>query len=249
MSQIGRLRSEQAFHDAQARRRAADLAAPALIFKDEDYLDHESWIRPALARLGDLRGLCVLDLGCGHGMAAVVMARRGARVVGLDLSTGYLQEARGRARANEVNVGWVAADAEALPFADASFDAVWGHAVLHHLDVDRGAAELWRVLRPSGVAVLCEPWGENPLLRWARQRLPYPGKERTPHEMPLDRASVAALRRQFPKLTVEGHQLLAMAGRLLGRRPWLERWDARLLRFAPALERWCRYAVLTLRKT
>lgn len=246
MPHSARLHTEQAFHDQQARLRAGDLARRSLVFSDDAYLDHETWIRPALTRLGDVRGRRVLDLGCGHGMAAVVLARRGARVTGLDLSLGYLREAQTRARANGARIGWVAADAERLPFADATFDAVWGNAVLHHLDLDRAGRELKRVLRPAGVAVFCEPWGENPLLAWARRRLPYPGKDRTPDETPLDGAGLDILRRYFPRLTVEGHQLLAMAARVFGPRPWLECWDRGLLHRLPALRRWCRYAVLTM---
>src|SRR5207302_1903430 len=83
----------------------------------------------------------------------------------------YVAEARRRARANGAAVKIVTADAERLPFADASFDRVWGNAVLHHLDLGRAAPELRRVLAPGGVAVFCEPWGENPLLTWARRRL------------------------------------------------------------------------------
>src|SRR5262245_19609085 len=90
--------SEQAFHDKQAGQRSATFRADpaALRFSDDPYLDHESWIRPALARLGDVSGLDVLDYGCGHGMAAVVLARRGARVTAFDLSARYVAEAAGR---------------------------------------------------------------------------------------------------------------------------------------------------------
>lgn len=247
MPRLSRLRHEQAFHDEQARRRALDLADRSLVFADDDYLDHETWIRPAFARLGDVRGRRILDLGCGHGMAAIVLARRGARVTALDLSTGYLHEARARARANGVDIGWVAADGERLPFADATFDGIWGNAVLHHLDLDLAGRELRRVLRPGGVAVFCEPWGENPLLGWARRALPYAGKQRTPDEMPLDQGGLAVLRHSLPTLTLEGHQLLGMIGRVLGPRPWLARVDGWLLRQAPWLQRWCRYVVLTER--
>src|SRR5438270_286729 len=108
-------------------------------------------------------------------MAAVVLARRGARVTALDLSPGYLAEAAARARANRASVSPVQGDAERLPFAEGAFDRVWGNAILHHLDVGTAGRELWRILRPGGRAVLCEPWGNNPLLRWARRRLSYPG--------------------------------------------------------------------------
>src|SRR5207253_9747875 len=99
MPATDRLRREQRFHDAQARARAATFArAPQrLSFADADYLDHETWVRPAFDRLGDVRGKRVLDYGCGHGMAAVVLARRGARVTACDLSAGYVAAARARA--------------------------------------------------------------------------------------------------------------------------------------------------------
>jgi hypothetical protein len=102
------------------------------------------------------------------------------------------------------------------------------------------------VLRPGGVAVFCEPWGENKLLALARRWLPYRGKQRTPDETPLSRGDVDLLRRSFPELNVEGHQFLTMIGRVLGPRRRLARGDAWLLRQLPLLRRWCRYVVLTM---
>jgi SAM-dependent methyltransferase len=182
-------------------------------------------------------------------MAAVVLARRGARVVGIDVSAGYLDEARRRAEVNGARVAFVQADAERLPFAAGSFDRVWGNAVLHHLDLPTAARELRRVLAPGGRAVFCEPWGDNPLLAWARRRLRYPGKQHTPDERPLDRRCLPVLRAVFPRLRAEGFQLLSMARRVL--RPGrlvagLEWCDRRLLRLAPGLGRFCRYVVLSL---
>jgi SAM-dependent methyltransferase len=246
---MDRLRSELAFHDHQAGQRA--LSGADLHFDDDTYLDHETWVRPAVARLGEVRGLRVLDYGCGHGMAAVVLARRGAAVTAFDLSEGYLHEAAARAAANGVALDLVKADGERLPFADAAFDRVWGNAVLHHLDPGRAGRELYRVLRPGGLAVFCEPLGENPLLDWARRRAPYPGKDRTPDERPLRLSQVRQLERIFPSVEVEGWQLLSMVRRVLGDRGLtrcLGRCDRLLLACVPALQRFCRYAVLTLRR-
>jgi SAM-dependent methyltransferase len=248
---MDRLDSEQAFHDTQARDRAATFERDPgrLVFRDGDYLDHETWIRPAFEALGDVNGLRVLDYGCGHGMAAAVLARRGARVVAFDLSPGYVSEAQRRAKANGVSVEFLVADGQRLPFADESFDRVWGNAVLHHLDLVRAGSELRRVLRPGGVAVFCEPWGANPLLSFARRHLPYPGKERTPDEQPLRPRGVAALRHYFPSLEVRGFQLLSMLRRVLpgpGLMRRLETCDGWLLRRWPGLQQFCRYVVLIL---
>jgi SAM-dependent methyltransferase len=243
------LASERAFHDQQAAGRACRFqAAEDFYFRDEDYLNHETWIRPAFALLGEVAGQRVLDLGCGHGMAGVVLARRGALVTGCDLSAGYLVEASRRARANGVSLPFLQTDAHRLPFADASFDRIWGNAVLHHLDLERMAQELHRVLRPGGRAVFCEPWGANPLLRLARRYLPYPGKERTVDEEPLRAEHLGPLRALFPSLAVQPCQFLAMARRLLpaGRLTrWLEWCDDRLLPRLPFLSQLCRYVILT----
>ncbi len=253
MSATDRLVEELAFHDRQARERAVCLSSDgSLRFRDDDYLSHETWMRPAFARLGDVAGLRALDFGCGHGMAAVVLARRGAAVTAFDLSPGYLHEARRRALANGAQIELVQADGERLPFAAGSFDRVWGNAVLHHLDLPVAARELHRVLRPGGLAVFCEPWGENVLLDWARRRLPYPGKHRTPDERPLRRHHLPQLQAVFQRVEVEGHQLFGMARRVLG--PGrvtgaLDRCDAALLRTLPGLARFCRYVVLTLHRS
>jgi SAM-dependent methyltransferase len=252
MPATDRLADERAFHDRQAHARAACCPHPGVLrFDDDDFLDHETWIRPAFAKLGDLAGLAALDFGCGHGMAAVVMARRGARVTAFDLSAGYVVEARTRAEVNGAQIDFVQADGERLPFADQTFDRVWGNAILHHLDLTIAATELRRVLRPGGIAVFCEPWGENPLLEWARQCLPYPGKQHTRDERPLRWADLGPLQAAFPSLQVEGHQLLGMVRRALGIGPvtralaWC---DGPLLRCIPPFGRLCRYVVLTLRR-
>jgi len=250
MSNNHRLAAERAFHDRQAAERLADLTElSSLRFRDDRYLGHETWIRPAFAKLGDVAGRHILDLGCGHAMASVVLARRGAYVTAVDLSVGYLAEARRRAAANEVAIEFVEADAQRLPFPDASFDAIWANAVLHHLDLRLAAAELSRVLRPGGVAVCCEPLGGNPLLTFGRRWLPYPGKGRTRDEEPLHPSDIAILRERFPRLTIEGHQLFSMIRRIMGAgrlTSVLERLDDRLLKCSPSLWRFCRYLVLTL---
>jgi SAM-dependent methyltransferase len=251
MGATDRHQSERAFHDRQARQRAAAFVRRPheLSFRDDCYLDHETWIRPAFEQLGQLQGQSVLDYGCGHGMAAVVLARRGARLTAFDLSPMYLHEARRRAEANGVSIYFVQADGERLPFANASFDRIWGNAILHHVDLEIAGRELARVLKPGGVAVFCEPWGENPFLNWARHYLHYPGKARTPDEQPLCSEQVRLLREIFPNVEVNGYQLLAMARRVLHRKQvldWLDRCDTMLLAQLPALERYCRYVVLKL---
>ncbi len=66
------------------------------------------------------------------------------------------EDARGQRQAAGLEVEDRAAEAEQLPFEDASFDLVFGHAVLHHIpDLERGFSEFHRVLRPGGTLVFC----------------------------------------------------------------------------------------------
>jgi ubiquinone/menaquinone biosynthesis C-methylase UbiE len=87
----------------------------------------------------------VLDAGCGRGDFSERLADAGLEVVGLDLSARMVELTRGR------GIEAVVGDIGALPFPDASFDAAAANHVLYHLpDVDRGIAELARVLKPGG---------------------------------------------------------------------------------------------------
>jgi SAM-dependent methyltransferase len=251
MSVSVRLANEKRFHDRQADERAKTFARhpSRLRFDSETYLDHETWIRPAVRKLGDLRELSVLDYGCGHGMAAVVFARMGAQVTAFDLSSGYLREGAARARANAALVNFAQADAEHLPFASESFDRIWGNAILHHLDIRQAGRELFRVMRPGGIAVFCEPWGANPLLNWARANWRRQADRRTPDERPLELADVDTLRDLFRSVNIEGFQLLAALRSIWknGRKILpLDAIDHFLLDRVPSLQRYCRYVVVTL---
>jgi SAM-dependent methyltransferase len=92
-------------------------------------------------------GMRVLDLCCGTGVLTAAAAERGAEVIGLDFSSAMLAEARRR----HPHLRFEEGDAEALPWADASFDAVVSNFGIHHVPrPERAVAEALRVLRPSG---------------------------------------------------------------------------------------------------
>ncbi len=253
MKAMLRLDAEAEFHDLQAAKRSESFrnGQANLKFSDQEFLDHETWIRPAFRKLGSMKGKVALDYGCGHGMAAIVMARARAQVTAFDLSAGYVREAAARAIANNVSVECIQANAEQLPFPDAKFDIIWGNAILHHLDMTEAGRELIRVMRPGGVAVFCEPWGENPLLRFARRFLPYPGKGRTIDERPLRRNDLDPLKSLFKSVDIQGFQLFGMVQRVWrNTNVWSSshKFDDRLLRLAPKLNNLCRYVVVTMRK-
>ena len=91
-----------------------------------------AWRREAIAALGITPGCTVVDLGCGTGDLAIAAATAGANVVGVDLSAAMLAVARSRGSGGT----YLRADAEHLPLADVSCDAiVSGFAVRNFLSV------------------------------------------------------------------------------------------------------------------
>jgi ubiquinone/menaquinone biosynthesis C-methylase UbiE len=98
-----------------------------------------------------LGGRRVLDLGCGSGVLACYMARNGAQVTGADLTEHGTRLTAANAASRGLALSVVRTDAEAMGFADASFDFVLSWGVLHHSrSTERALAEARRVLRPGG---------------------------------------------------------------------------------------------------
>jgi SAM-dependent methyltransferase len=113
------------------------------------------WHIPAAASFGRARGLRVLEIGCGLGTDGAQFARAGADYTGVDLTDAAVELARKCFAVFGLKGDFRTADAEQLDFADESFDLVYSHGVLHHTpDTARAVAEVHRVLRPGGRAVV-----------------------------------------------------------------------------------------------
>jgi SAM-dependent methyltransferase len=115
----------------------------------------ETFLLPIGERLVDAceigPGMRVLDVAAGSGNASIPAAQRGAQVTASDLTPELLEAGRKRAEAEGLELEWVEADAERLPFDDESFDvvmsAIGAMFAPHHQEV---ADELVRVCRPGG---------------------------------------------------------------------------------------------------
>jgi ubiquinone/menaquinone biosynthesis C-methylase UbiE len=113
--------------------------------------------RAVLSHCGAFSGRDVLDLGCGDGTCALLAAKKGASVVGLDISPGMLAAAQSRAAAEGAKVRWRQASIAALPFAAGTFDVLVAVTVFC-FSSDPGLAfkEAARALRPGGSLVVGE---------------------------------------------------------------------------------------------
>lgn len=102
-------------------------------------------------RIAPQRGERVLDLATGTGWTSRLLARSGASVTGADISADLIAAARARAQAEHLDIGYEIADAEKLPYADGSFDAVVStFGVMFASHPEAAAAEMARVCRRGG---------------------------------------------------------------------------------------------------
>ncbi len=171
---------------------------------DNPPLDTVYPLEYAFALLGDVRGKSVLDFGCGSGENTLLLGRRGARVVGVDISADLIRLAQrrlalnGRAGAAEFVVG----SAHDLPVESNSIDVVFGIAILHHLDLKLAAREIHRVLKPGGRAIFQEPVRDSRLIRALRACIPYRAADVSPFERPLVAAELEAFAAPFQSHSV-----------------------------------------------
>lgn len=146
----------------------------------EDWVEHadtndyrNNFLLPlTLQMLGDVRARRILDLGCGEGGYARELARRGARVTGVDGSPRLVEVARERTLAGNLDVAYLCANASALDeFPDGSFDLVLASMSLMDVEDYAGAVrEAHRVLISGGELLMSitHPCFSAPVSEWVR---------------------------------------------------------------------------------
>lgn len=186
-----RKNAEEAFHDQWAA--SVDVTKIDVRKMNEACTAPE--MRQIIRTLGDIRGLRVLDVGCGLGEASVYFALQGAEVTATDISPGMCDVVRRLGEANGVKLCTHVSAAEDLGLpATELFDVIYTGNTLHHVDIAVTLPMLARHLKPDGRFVSWDPVAYNPVIniyrRWAMQ-------VRTVDEHPLTLRDIATIRSHF----------------------------------------------------
>ncbi len=125
--------------------------------------------------IGIVKGLHILEVGCGCGWFGLQLAQQDANVLGIDIS-GELVRQASREAENQGCTGKVVFQkmaVEHMSFKGNSFDLVVGNAILHHTDISVTITNVHRVLIPGGRAIFVEPLNENIVLKIWRVLTPW----------------------------------------------------------------------------
>jgi SAM-dependent methyltransferase len=190
MSHSVRIQHEAEFHDRWASEIEVERTLVDETFTAVTALENQH----ILEEFGDVKGKRVLDYGCGAAEGGVFLAKRGATVVGVDVSANMLAKARRLAAHHDVQIETRRVEGDRIPADDEEFDLIYGNGVLHHVPHDTAIPELARILKHYGKGCFIEPLPYNPLIKAYRKI----AKEvRTPDERPISFRDLEMFSRYF----------------------------------------------------
>jgi len=136
--------------------------------EDPETIKLEEWHKNVLQFLPLIKGLKILEVGCGVGDFALYLSQQGADVTAIDFSSQAIKLATEKSKAQGGNVHFVVADAQTLPFTENSFDLIISCECLEHVPSPQLALnEMHRVLKPSSKLILTtENYSNAILLGW-----------------------------------------------------------------------------------
>lgn len=182
----------------------------------KNHPDHRI-IKAGISQLGGDQNKKCLLLGCGAAAEAWYLSRFNRHTVAIDIADIPLRiAARGAKKYGFTkDVSFSAMSGYSMGFKDKSFDCIYGHAILHHLDIKKIGPEINRILKKGGTVVFTEPFDENMILRFIRNYIPYPGKHRVSGEKALRMTDIRAFSNYFDEFEYCGTELLSMVGRIV----------------------------------
>ncbi len=193
--------------------------------------------------LGDVHGKTVL--GCGSGEVVVPLAKRGADVIGIDVSPELVVLAEERIRQAGVSATLKVASAYNTGLPDESMDVVLCISVLHHLDLPIVRQEIRRLLRKGGMFILKEPIRLSRTMGFVRGLLPS-REDVSEYEHPLSAQEVSAIQQDFDVVASRSFRLPLVRFAVNSGSVWrLDRW---FLNSFPVLAHFATSRVVALRK-
>lgn len=200
-----RKRAEELFHDEWA----ATVDVQAIPVRQMNEACTAPEMRYIRSQLGDLRGVRLLDVGCGLGEASVYFAMEGADVTASDISPGMLDTTRRLAEANQVTVRTALSAAEDLGLDGIEpFDVIYTGNTLHHVDIETTLDRLLPHLKPDGLFVSWDPVAYNPVINVYRRMAT---AVRTEDEHPLRLAEIRRIRSRFGSSHIRWFWLTTLA--------------------------------------
>jgi 2-polyprenyl-3-methyl-5-hydroxy-6-metoxy-1,4-benzoquinol methylase len=189
----------------------------------------------------NLQGKTLLEIGCGTGAYVVQFAHLGAKVVAFDLSSSAIEVGIERARyyGLEDRITYNCTSAESMDYPDETFDVIVGSYILHHIEVEAAAKNIYRMLKPGGVAIFLEwvAWGPFDSIRslpLVQKFFPPGDGDVTADERKLGKNDRAVLRRYFKVVTERRFWILVRLTYFFpSTKLMLEKADLFLQRFLP----------------
>ncbi len=222
---------ELLWHEQESHRR---YNLDALLYDSPAFDDV---VQESIQFLDGTTGDVVLDMGCGEGKEVLALASAGFLVVGTDLSMTQLKRTRDLLLKElpGAKFSLIQANAEQLPFADQSFQRVYGKAILHHLDLRVSANETKRILKGNGRATFAEPLARHFVI-WVGRRLT--PKLRTADERPVEFSDLESFGKEFGRQTLQAYYFLAPLAYPFRIIPGGEGLFARLFSILSRFDRW-----------
>ncbi len=207
---------------------------------------------------GDVKGLRVLDFGCGNGWLSILLAKRGAKMWGIDISEELIKQGNQLADKEGLSekIFFQEMAAENLIFEDNFFNLILGSAILHHTDIKLAVENIYRVLKKGSRAIFVEPMNQNIFLKIWRKLTPW---RRSPAEKALTYSELKLIQNIFPdakfyffsftSIFTQGMLLFSPKNKILiFVNELLERIDDLCLRVFPSLGRYSAVVVMELVK-
>ncbi len=149
----------------------------------------------------------LLDYGCGTGSSSISVAKMGAKVTGIDISSEGIKVAKERLKSEPYQIDFFVMNAEETDFSKDNFDVIIGAGILHHLNISKAYQEIMRIMKPNGHMIFLEPLGHNPFIKLYRLLTP---KMRTEDERPLKEKDLKKLEKYFKDIEIEYFSLFTL---------------------------------------